>query len=133
MSLTDQQILAIKNKLNLKNSTIQSYRNKYTIFKNQQKIFQIMLQSFPNTCGTFIASELYFFASTEKDKELAFKIIYEITKIKRKSAIIYLAAQWQTNIKDSLIKQKWQKLTGSFINHNSHNKNILYIKHVYKS
>src|SRR3990167_6008253 len=120
MSLTDQQILAIKNKLNLKNTTIQSYRNKYTIFKNQQKIFQIMLQSFPNTCGTFIASELYFFASTEKDKELAFKIIYEITKIKRKSAIIYLAAQWQ-------------KLTGSFINHNSHNKNILYIKHVYKS
>src|SRR3990167_8303381 len=129
MSLTNNQILKIKNKLKIKqNITITSTKNIYTIYSiTTNTRFYITLNTFPNTCGIFIASRLSSY--NFKQKSLAFNIIYEIAKIKRKSAIIYLTAEWQYDIIKILETQKWKKLNNSFINKNSRQQNTLYIKH----
>ena len=134
--LTVEQLKQIKHNLKLpKNQTIAVYnttRNQIKIEIDNNNYLTIYLHNFPNTCGTYIASRLFLRFITPKYKPLAFKILYEIAKIKRKSAIIYLAASYQKD-KDTIFKnENWVPLSPHFVNKNSNYINKFYIKNLYK-
>ena len=106
-------------------------KNQYfQLFTNKNKLIEFQMNSFPNTCGTAIISNL-FYNTGKKSTKIAFKIIELTCKNARKTALIYLTASNQEAIQKLLHSLKWKKMDNPFINKNSKRLNTIHIKNIY--
>ena len=88
------------------------------------------MNSFPNTCGTVIVSDLTTYVD-KKETKIAFEIMELTCKNARKTALIYLTAANQPDIQNLLYSVKWRKMSRPFINRNSKRLNTIHIRNIY--
>ena len=88
------------------------------------------MNSFPNTCGTAIISNLTVCVD-KKATKIAFEIMELTCKNARKTALIYLTAANQPDIQTLLYSVKWRKMSRPFINRNSKRLNTIHIRNIY--
>ena len=103
--------------------------NTFTIRIGINTFLKGIATHFPSTCGILIISKISYSSLTKVKR--AFKLLEEMTKLERKSVMLYLLTSRQKEIEELLTHYGWEKMDHDFINHNSSAKNIFYIKKLY--
>ena len=102
----------------------------FSLTMDPLNFMQFQMHSFPATCGTVIIAALVN-TLRKKETKIAFEIMELTCKKANKTALIYLTAANQTEIKTLLHRTKWRTLNYPFTNRNSGRLNTLHIRNIY--